>query len=147
MNGNQPSPVFRERLRHGVTLQKNGTASKILLTGGKGEGMTFSESEVGEKFALSSGIAQQDILKETVSRTTRENLIESRKVMKANRLQSAVIVSDPLHLKRASMMAKDLGMDAVTSPTPTTRYRSWKTKAGFLLREVCLVHVYWVFRK
>lgn len=50
--------------------------------------------------------------------------------------KSAIIVSDPLHLKRASVMADDLGISAVTSPTPSSRYRSLKTKLGFLVREV-----------
>ena len=145
VNGNQPSPVFRERLRHGVTLQQKGLAPKLLLTGGKGDGQRRSEAEVGEQFALSAGIAPQDLLKETTSRTTQTNLSEARKLMKTHQLQTAIIVSDPLHLKRASLMAKDLQIDAVTSPTPTTRYRSWTTRAGFLLREVVFLHYYWVF--
>ena len=65
VNGSQPSPVFKERLRHGVALQKRGLASFILFTGAAGEGQTFSEGEVGEQFALSEGIAQQNLLKET----------------------------------------------------------------------------------
>lgn len=136
VNGSQPSPVFKERLRHGVALQKRGLASFILFTGAAGEGQTFSE-----------GIAQQNLLKETRSRTTHANLIEAQKVMKAHNLDTAIIVSDPLHLKRASLMAKGLGLEAVTSPTPTTRYRTWKTKTGFLLRELYFVHHYWIFRK
>ena len=147
VNGNQPSPVFEERLRHGIVLQKKGLAPMLILTGGKGEGQSFTEGEVGEKFALSLGMSSQNLLKETKSRTTRANLVEAQKVMQAHGLKSAIIVSDPLHLKRASIMVKGLGMEAVTSPTPTTRYRTWKTKAGFLLRELYFVHHYWVFRR
>ena len=50
-------------------------------------------------------------------------------------LRSAIIVSDPLHMKRAMLMASDYGIDACSSPTPTTMYRSLKTQIPFLARE------------
>ena len=63
-------------------------------------------------------------------------------MMQKNGLKSAIIVSDPLHMKRAMMMAAGLGIDAVSSPTPTTRYRSLQTKLGFLVRELYFFHHY-----
>jgi uncharacterized SAM-binding protein YcdF (DUF218 family) len=45
-------------------------------------------------------------------------------------------------MKRAMMMADDLGMTSVSSPTPTSRYRSLKTKLGFLHRELYFIHHY-----
>jgi uncharacterized SAM-binding protein YcdF (DUF218 family) len=59
-----------------------------------------------------------------------------------NGLKSAIIVSDPLHMKRAMMMADGLGIDAVPSPTATTRYQSFQTKFGFLIREIYFFHHY-----
>lgn len=56
--------------------------------------------------------------------------------MALNGFNDAVLVSDPLHLRRAAAMADRLGIDAVTSPTPTTRYKSLPKKLGFLFREV-----------
>ncbi len=57
-----------------------------------------------------------------------------------------IIVSDPLHMKRAMLMAEDLGMTAYPSPTPTTRYRSWRTQFGFWARETFFYLVYGVER-
>ena len=147
VQGEEPSPVFLERLRHGVSLYEKGVARMLILTGGRGEGQALSEGEVGERFALAQGVQQEAVLKETVSRTTRANLMEAQKVMKAHNLQRAVIVSDPLHLKRASLMAKGLNLPAVTSPTPTTRYRGLRTRLGFLLRALYFVHHYFLFRQ
>jgi uncharacterized SAM-binding protein YcdF (DUF218 family) len=64
--------------------------------------------------------------------------------MKASALRSAVIVSDPLHLKRAAMMANDLGLVAVTSPVRTSRYQSPRTQFPFLAREIYFIHHYLV---
>ena len=44
-------------------------------------------------------------------------------------------MSDPLHMKRAMLMCEDYGITAYSSPTPTSMYRSLKTKLTFLLRE------------
>ena len=147
VDGAGPSPVFEERLRHGVALYEEGLAAKLILTGGKGEGQEWAEGEVGERYAQAAGVPVSALLKETNSRTTHANLQEAQKVMRAQGLRSAIIVSDPLHLKRASLMAKGMNLQAVTSPTPTSRYRSWRTRGGFLLRELYFVHHYRFFRQ
>jgi uncharacterized SAM-binding protein YcdF (DUF218 family) len=139
-----PSPVFEERLRHAVYLYQNGFAQKIILTGGFGEGAEHSESAVGSSFIRRLGVPDTDILTEERSHTTRRNLAEATDLMKSHRLRSAIIVSDPDHMKRAMMMAKDLGIDAVSSPTHTSRFKTFKTRAPFLLREVYFFHHYLV---
>jgi uncharacterized SAM-binding protein YcdF (DUF218 family) len=55
--------------------------------------------------------------------------------MDNHELETALIVSDPLHMKRAMLYAHDLGIRAYSSPTPTSLYRSWRTKLPFLMRE------------
>lgn len=134
--GSQPSPVFEERIRHAVSLFGEGKAPVIIFTGGRGDGSSHAESEVGAVFAVGKGVAASAILTEDRSTTTHQNLVEAKVLMDGAGLETAIIVSDPLHLKRASVMAESLGMEAVTSPTPTSRYRSIKSKAGFLFREV-----------
>ena len=140
--GDKPSPVFEERIKHALTLHRRKRASALVFTGGYGDGASHAESEVASIYAQAHGIDESSIHIEKVSQTTRENLIEAKKLMDDQNFRSAIIVSDPLHLKRASMMAKDLGITATTSPTPTSRYRSFKTKFGFLIREVYFFHHY-----
>ncbi|WP_277751500.1 hypothetical protein [Aurantiacibacter suaedae] len=41
-------------------------------------------------------------------------------------------------------MARDLGYEAQPAPTPLTRYRSLGTKLPFALRELWLMHQYWL---
>ncbi len=141
--GNKPSPVFAERINHAVELHRRGIVRYLLFTGGRVTAADKSESTVARSHALAAGVPADAILTEEVSRTTGQNLMEAQRVMGLHGLKSAVIVSDPLHLKRASSMAHDLGIEAVTSPTPTSRYRSFGAKAGFLMREVFYLHGYW----
>lgn len=147
MRGSKPSPVFAERIRHGITLYKTGRVERLLFTGGYGEGARWAESEVGRDMALAAGVPAHAILIETHSHTTLQNIIESKRVMKDHGLGNAILVSDPLHLYRARTMAKANGIAATSSPTPTTRYRSLPTKTDFLAREVFFTNVYWLFGK
>jgi uncharacterized SAM-binding protein YcdF (DUF218 family) len=142
VQGITASPVFEERIRHGISLYDSGVAPKLLFTGGIGDGQIHSESRVGRFTAVRHGVPATDILVEEKSRTTQQNLSEALAVMKQHGIRSAIIVSDPLHMKRAMMMAEDLDMAVVSSPTPTSRYQSLKTKFGFLLREIYFIHHY-----
>jgi uncharacterized SAM-binding protein YcdF (DUF218 family) len=142
VHGSEPSPVFQERIRHAIELYRIGMVSKIIFTGGMGEGAIHTESEVAARFAVHEGVPEGDILTETRSRTTQQNLAEARLLMHRHVLTSAVIVSDPLHLRRADLMAKHLGIWATTSPTRTTRYRSARAQIQFLAREVYYLHYY-----
>ena len=142
VRGAVPSPVYLERIRHGIDLHGKGYAPKIIFTGGYGEGQKYSESSVGQSVAIQLGVDAEDILVEEHSRTTQQNLSEAASVMKQRGMDSAIIVSDPLHMKRATMIANDLGIRWTSSPTPTTRYRSLKTKFGFLVRELYFFHHY-----
>ena len=130
-----PSPVFRERINHAISLYKNKQIDKIIFTGGIGVGDKLAESEVGKLYASYKGVNANDILIETRSRNTHQNLLEACKIMRANKIKSVIIISDPLHLKRSVNIARDSGMDAYSSATPTTRYRSFKAKSRFLFYE------------
>ncbi len=137
----KPSPVFEERIRHGLDLYEAGYAPLLIFTGGYGgTGARFSESQVARRYALKQGIPDEAILIETASRTTRQNLIEARRLMQQRRLHRVIIVSDPLHMARALRLARELGIDALASSTPSTRFRSFHTSWKFLVQEIYFFH-------
>lgn len=137
----RPSPVFEERIRHGVALYRRGLAPNLIFTGGYGgQAARFAESQVGRRYAMREGVPERAILIETTSRNTRENLDEAAMLMRARTLRSAIVVSDPLHMSRALRLCEEIGIECVGSPTPTTRYRSFGTRWRFLLNEVYFFH-------
>ncbi|MBW4555205.1 MAG: YdcF family protein [Trichormus sp. ATA11-4-KO1] len=140
--GEEPSPVFQERINHAITLYKNGNVSTIIFTGGVGESNEPAEATVGKLYAIAQQVQVGDILTETQSRTTHQNLKNALEVASTYKLTKFLIVSDPLHMKRAVLMARDLKMDAYPSPTPTTRYRSFHSQMEFLMRETYFYFVY-----
>ncbi len=133
--GNEVSPVFRERINHAIALYRNGKVRKIILTGGRGNRDELTEAAEARQFTIRNGIPERDILIEERSHTTYENLVNAKQVADANGLKKVLIVSDPMHMKRAVVMASDIGLEAYPSPTPTTRYRGWKSQIGSLVHE------------
>ncbi|WP_369942459.1 YdcF family protein [Xanthomonas medicagonis] len=137
----KPSPVFEERIRHGLDLYQRGYAPTLIFTGGfGGNGARFAESQVARRYALRHDVPADAILIETVSRTTRQNLIQARALMRAHGLHRAIVVSDPLHMARALRLCRELQIDALASSTPSTRFRSFQTRWRFLVQEVYFFH-------
>lgn len=140
------SPVYRERLNHAVLLYRQKYVDKIIVTGGKGAGSEVSDAEAAKRYVISQGVPEADVFTEDVSAITQENLENSREIMEVYGMEKALIVSDPLHMKRAMLLAKDAGIEAYTSPTGTSRYKCLKTKIPFLMREVFFYEGYKVYR-
>ena len=136
----RPSPVFAERIRHGIALYERGYAPRLVFPGGYGSGARFSESQVARSFALREGVPDEAILIETLSRTTYQNLSRARDLLSDHNLQTVIVVSDPLHMSRALRLCRRLGIDALGSPTPSSRFRSFRTQWRFLAREVYFFH-------
>ena len=145
-DGKTPNPVFRERLHHAVTLYEGGYADTILLTGGYSPGNARSDAAIAGLWLESQGIPAEAILLEERSTITQENLRFSKEIMDSHDFSTAIIVSDPLHMKRSMMMAKDYEIEAVSSPTPTTRYQTWRSKLPFLARETFFYVGYQIYR-
>ena len=136
-----PSPVFKARIEHGLDLFKGGLAETLIFTGGYGGGgARFAESQVARRYAMRQGVPETAILIESTSQTTYQNLFEARRLMQEHGLRRAIVVSDPLHMARALRLCRGLGIDALGSPTPTTRFRSFRTRWEFLAREVYFFH-------
>jgi len=145
VDGDRPSPVFKARIDHAIDLWRVGTVSHIIFTGGKGQGDNISEAEAARRYAQDEyGVPTSAILVEDQSRTTMQNLVFAQPFNLGAEKGSALMVSDPLHLRRAMLMATDLGYEAYPSATPLTRYQSLSTKLPFAAREVYFLHHYWL---
>jgi len=144
--GNQPSPVFRQRINHAILLYKRQQIRKIIFTGGKGDLKLYTESEIAKKYALNQGVAENDIILESSSKSTIENIQYSLPLMKKNKLASILLVSDPLHMKRSMMIAKDFKLTVYSSPTLTSQYQRFSSQFKFLLRETYFYQRYQLFQ-
>jgi uncharacterized SAM-binding protein YcdF (DUF218 family) len=116
----RPSPVLKSRLDHAIGLWKKGYAPLLIVTGGAGRGDTTTEAEVGRKYALSKGVTDAAIVVENQGRTTRESLRTVSAMLKAREMNTAILVSDPFHMFRLTILARKFGLESRGSPTPSS---------------------------
>ncbi|MFD1030466.1 YdcF family protein [Metaplanococcus flavidus] len=134
--GDEPSPVLRERINHSIWLYENDYVEKIIFTGGKTNGSELAEAAVSKAYAISQGIPLEDILTEDRSLVTIENFRYVSEIAELHELANFLVVSDPLHMKRALQMAEDTGFEAYSSPTTSSEYNSAATIIPFFCREI-----------
>jgi uncharacterized SAM-binding protein YcdF (DUF218 family) len=113
----KPSPVYRARLDHALSLYQRGIARLIVTLGGNG-GDQYSEGGVGEEYLESKGVQEEDIIAETESRTTEDSARRVAVIAQANGLKRLVIVSDGTHLFRIHEICAADGLNVLTSPRP-----------------------------
>lgn len=140
----KPSPVLKERINHAILLLKQNRAKVIILTGGYGDNAKYAESEVARTYCLENGVLPQQIHIETSSQNTKGNMIEANKIMETQGFKSALIVSDPWHLKRACNIADHYHINAKPSATKTSLYTSDKLQLKSLWKEFLNIHL-WKF--
>ena len=139
----RPSPVLRARVDHAIALWRRGLAPRLVMTGGRGPGDTTSEAAVERRYAMRQGVPGRAILVESTSRTTREALRNVAAMLDGS-ARDVILVSDPFHMLRLSIVARRFGLRPQTSPTRTspisanrrlwwryTLHESWKAPAAF----------------
>ena len=139
----RPSPVFQERINHAIALYQSHRVEKLVFTGGTPKQGFMTEAQVGRRYAIKQGVPARDILFENTSRDTYQNLINIKPLLREHDIQSVIIVSDPYHLARAAAIADDLGINAQTSGTPTSRYSESRNKNRFLMQESYALFLYY----
>src|SRR5215216_2861035 len=127
----RPSPVLRARVDHAIDLWRRGYAPRIVFTGGFGDRDTTSEAAVAQHYALEHGVTPRAILIENAGRSTSESIRQVSVLMEGAASHDVILVSDPFHMFRLSILARRYGMHPLTSPTRTSpirlnRRESWK---------------------
>jgi len=138
----RPSPVLRARLDHAIALWRRGLAPRIIFTGGFGERDTTSEAAVGQRYAVKQGVPPKNILIENSGRSTAESMQHVATLMDAEPSRDVILVSDPFHMLRLSVLARRFGLTPYTSPTRTSPIsRSRKEEWSYLFAESVKVPV------
>jgi len=113
----RPSPQLQARLDHALRLWQRGAARLIVATGGKQVGDRFTEAESGRQYLVGAGVPDEAIVVEREGASTFESLSAVRQQSQQYGLERVTIVSDPYHVLRATLVARELGFDATSSAT------------------------------
>lgn len=133
----EPSPMLRDRLDTAIALYKKGVAPKLLLSGDNSV-PEYSEPDCMYRYALSQGVADEDIFLDFAGFSTYESIYRARDVFCADRV---VIVTQKYHLYRALRIADALGLEAKGAAAGQRQYtgRHYRELREVLARDKDLI--------
>ncbi len=133
--GGRPSPVLRARLDHAIELWERELAPRMILTGGTGRGDTTSEAAVGRRYVMARGVPETAIIIEEEGLTSSQSMHAVAGMFPADDAR-VILVSDPYHMLRLSILSRRLGLTPFTSPTPNSPiWRNTEERWRYVLSE------------
>ena len=139
----RPSSIFTARLEHALVLYEQDVAPMVLTVGGARLGDRFTEAEAAADYLVAGGLPAGAVTAVGEGSDTLRSLQAAARVMRSQGWSSAVLVTDPWHVLRARSMARDVGIDAVGSPTrqgPAVYTR--RTQLRYITRETAALLSY-----
>jgi vancomycin permeability regulator SanA len=131
-----PGDVLEWRLRHALSLYKDGVAKHIVTVGGNRPGDRYTEAGSGKEWLAEHGVPSSRLVSVPTGNDTLQSMVAAGREFKKLKWHTAVIVTDPPHALRSRTMARANGIQAVTSPTrsgPTVYSRD--TQFHYIVRE------------
>lgn len=115
----EPTKALKNRLDMAYQYWLEAPKTKVIVSGGKTQGLEKSEAEVMQEYLVKRGIPVDNILLEDDSTRTAHQFTNSQKLMN---IHNAVIVTNDFHLPRSLMLAARSGIEHVSglaAATPT----------------------------
>jgi uncharacterized SAM-binding protein YcdF (DUF218 family) len=111
-----PGDSLKARTDRAVQLYREGWASAIVCTGGRGQSGSV-ESEAARAYAVGLGVPAHAVLQESESHNTRENFAYAAPMMLQRGWKRCLIVTDPFHEPRALALARDYDLEPYPAPS------------------------------
>lgn len=105
----RPSPQLELRLQAALDTYR-AHPRLIIAAGGQGGNEPGPEGEIMRAWLIGQGVPETDVIAETASVNTRQNLLNAKAMLPDTVARVTVITSD-YHLPRALALARDAGLD------------------------------------
>ena len=113
-----PSVALERRLT--AALESYRAKPQILIVcGGQGGNEPRAEGDVMRDWLIEKGVRPEDVVAETASFNTRENLVYARAIMEHRGLTQALIVTSDYHVARALALCRQTGIAATGKGSPS----------------------------
>lgn len=118
--GENFNPCVVERVKHAVSLYKDDYSDTLIVSGGGDAESNDNEALIMKQIAIENGVLEEDIFLEDTSTSTYENIVNTKEKYLKDSNDSIILVSDPYHLPRASLVASNLMVHNMVSPALTS---------------------------
>jgi vancomycin permeability regulator SanA len=130
-----PSRIMRTRLRAALEFMEENPTAFVILSGGQGGDEPMTEAECMYDTLVSMGADTSRLILEPESHTTRENLINSMKLIedRGGTENKITIITSEFHQRRAAYIAASLDLETCPVSAHTDQ---WFYRVNYTLREV-----------
>ncbi len=137
LKNNQPGRMLRRRLAKAAEELRKNQSLVCIVSGGRAPDQQLAEAEAMEQWLLDNGIASERIIAETLSSTTYENFLFSKKLLSERSLPRRVgVVTDRFHQYRSGRIARTAGIDSF----PVSCRTAWYLAIQFWMRDaLCII--------
>ena len=91
----------------------------IIVCGAQGINEPRAEGDVMRDWLIEKGVRPEDVVAETASFNTRENLVYARAIMEHRGLSQALVVTSDYHVARALELCRQTGIAATGKGSPS----------------------------
>ena len=147
VNGTEPSLSMLYRLDAAKKYLNDYPETRVIVSGGKGQGEDISEAECMRRWLNDNGISAERIIMEDESTSTYENLrnsLEITRFFSNDPTDRIAVLSQEYHLYRAKFYARELGADAVGVAASTGNK---VMMVSYTMREAFAVGYMWILER
>ena len=136
-----PSLALADRVRTGCDLYMAGYASKIIFSGGPGDG-EVNETEAMRRMAVQLGVPDSAIIVDEQGLNTQATVANTQRIFDAHQIRRVLAVSHFYHLPRVKMCYQRAGLEVYT--VPATQTMAIAKMPYLIAREVAAIWAYYV---
>ena len=113
-----PSVALERRLTAALESYEQNRQT-IIVCGARGTNEPRAEGDVMREWLLARGVQESDVVAETGSVNTRENLRNAKAIMDERGFSQALVVTSDYHVARALMLCRQEGVAATGKGSPS----------------------------
>ena len=113
-----PSVALERRMTAALEVYRE-KPQTIICCGAKGENEPEAEGAVMRRWMVDHGVREEDVIAETESFNTRQNLLNAKALMARRGLEEALVITSDYHVARALALCRDVGIQATGKGSPS----------------------------
>lgn len=119
----RPSRQLAARLDHAVTRAAQLPDAVVITVGGSRVGDRFTEAAVGRNYLVDRGVAANRVIAVPDGADTRGSVNAILAQIPGAEKRDTLVITDPNHVHRATLLVREGGMSAFPDPTPSSPTR------------------------
>ena len=113
-----PSEALRRRIIAALEVYQE-KRQTIIVCGAQGSNEPRAEGDVMRDWLIAQGVREEDVVAETASFNTRQNLEYAKAMMEHRGLSQALVVTSDYHVARALELCRQVGISATGKGSPS----------------------------